>query len=68
MPASGYETGWLCRGRGLSATAWPGEPLADTVEDIVIGNRDEDFVQFVVDDVASRRNAEAAFSALVDSR
>jgi len=51
----------LERDRPTRQTTWPGEPPADAVEDDVIGNRDEDFVQFVVDDVARRRDAEAAF-------
>ena len=54
------------RDRPTRQTAWPGEPPADTAEDVVDGDRDEDFVQFVVDDVARRREAEAAFSARVD--
>jgi hypothetical protein len=33
----------------------------------VIGNREDDFVQFVVDDVARRREAEARFSVRTDS-
>ncbi len=49
----------LERDRATRQTAWPGEPPADSVEDVVIGDRDEDFVQFVVDDVARRREAEA---------
>ena len=55
----------LERDRPTRQTAWPGELPADTVEDVVIGDHDEDFVQFVVDDVAKRREAEAAFSARV---
>ena len=47
----------LERDRSTRQTSWPGEPPADAVEDVVIGNRDEDFVHFVVDDVARRRNA-----------
>ncbi|WP_104190458.1 hypothetical protein [Cryobacterium sp. Y82] len=49
----------LERDRPTRQTVWPGEPAADTVEDVVIGDRDEDFVQFVVHDVARRREAEA---------
>ena len=51
---------WLERDRSTRQTPWPGEPAADTVEDVVIRNRDENFVQFVVDDVARRREADAA--------
>ena len=53
--------------RPTRQTAWPGEPPADVVEDIVIGDRYEDFVQFVVEDVTHRREAEAAFCAPVHS-
>jgi len=53
----------LERDRLTRQTAWPGEPPADPVEDVVIGDRDEDFVHFVVDDVARRRETEAALSA-----
>ena len=33
-------------------TAWPGKPATDAVEDVVIGDRGEDFVQFVIDGIA----------------
>ncbi|WP_105034147.1 hypothetical protein [Cryobacterium aureum] len=56
----------LERDRPTRQTAWPGEPPAGTVEDVVIGDRDEDFVQFVVDDVARRREAEATICARPD--
>ncbi|WP_241992955.1 DUF4913 domain-containing protein [Cryobacterium frigoriphilum] len=55
----------LERDRSTRQTSWPGEPPADAVEDVIIGNRDEDFVQFVVDDVARRREAEATLYATV---
>jgi len=45
----------LERDRPTRQTAWPGEPIADTAEDTLIGNRDEDFALFVTEDVASRR-------------
>ena len=51
----------LDRDRPTRQTAWPGEPTADTVEDTVISDRNEDFVLFVIDDVAERRRAEAEF-------
>jgi hypothetical protein len=51
----------LERDRPTRQTAWPGEPPADTVEDVTIDDRDEDFVQFVVEDVARRREAKAGF-------
>ncbi|MCY7405450.1 MAG: hypothetical protein LH475_12635, partial [Cryobacterium sp.] len=57
----------LERDRATRQTAWPGEPPADTVEDEIIGDRDEDFVQFVVDDVARRRDAEASFYSRAES-
>jgi hypothetical protein len=49
--------------RPTRKTAWPGEPVTDPVDDVLIANRDADFVQFIVDDVTSRRDAEAAFHA-----
>ena len=57
----------LERDRATRQTAWPGEPAADAVEDQVINDREEDFVQFVVDDVARRREAEAEFYARAGS-
>ena len=51
----------LERDRSTRQTSWPGEAPADAVEDVGIVDRDEDFVQFVVDDVARRREAEASF-------
>lgn len=51
----------LDRDRATRKTAWPGEPAADTVEDVVIANRDEDFVQFIIGEITGRREAEAAF-------
>ena len=58
----------LERDRPTRQTSWPGELPADAVGDLVISDRDVDFVQFVVDDVARRREAEAAFLARTDSR
>ncbi len=57
----------LDRDRATRQTAWPGEEPADPVEEAVIANRDEDFVQFVLDDVARRRQAEEDFYRDVDS-
>jgi len=51
----------LDRDRPTRLTAWPGEPSAETVEDAVISDRDEDFVDFVTIDVTRRRQAEAGF-------
>ncbi|WP_241978261.1 DUF4913 domain-containing protein [Cryobacterium sp. Hz9] len=53
----------LDRDRATRQTAWPGEAPADAVVDIVIHDREEDFVEFVVDDVSKRREAEASFYA-----
>lgn len=53
----------LDRDRPTRQTPWPGEAPAAAVEDRAIVDRDEDFVQFVFDDVASRREAEDAFYA-----
>ncbi|MFC5931150.1 hypothetical protein D6T64_13480 [Cryobacterium melibiosiphilum] len=52
------DTG-LERDRPTRQTSWPGELTADVIEGI--DNRYEDFVQFVIDDVARRRNAKALF-------
>lgn len=57
----------LERDRLTRRTAWPGETPIDAVEEVVISNRDEDFVQFVVDDIAKRREAESVFQAMSDS-
>ncbi len=57
----------LERDRPTRQTAWPGEPPAGAVEDIVISDREEDFVQFVLADVAKRREAETEFYAHLGS-
>ena len=57
----------LERDRSTRQTSWPGEAPADAVEDVVIIDRDEDFVQFVVDDVARRRDGEASFYSRAES-
>lgn len=57
----------LDRDRPTRQTAWPGEEPMTPFEDTVITNRDEDFVQFVLDDVRKRRQAEDAFYAGLDS-
>lgn len=51
------------RDRPTRQTTWPGEPPAAAVEDIVISDRNEVFVCFVADDIAMRREAEAALVA-----
>lgn len=49
--------------RPTRETAWPGERPVAAIEDVVIANRDEDFVTFVVEDVNRRRDAERDFHA-----
>ncbi len=56
----------LDRDRPTRQTTWPGEEPAEPVNDRIIPNRDEDFVQFVLDDVAARRQAEDDFYAGLD--
>ncbi len=56
----------LDRDRLTRQTSWPGEDPAEPVEDRIIENRDQDFVQFVLDDVAVRRQAEDDFYAGLD--
>jgi len=51
----------LERDRPTRLTSWPGESPAASVEDAVIDDRDENFVQFVLDDVRTRREAEDIF-------
>ncbi len=66
-PASGCATGSRHAAPAWTAiaprgqTAWPGEEPAEPVEDVVITHRDEDFVQFMLDDVAARRQTEDDF-------
>lgn len=48
----------LDRDRPTRQTVWPGEDPAEPVEDVVIPDRDEDFVAFVVADVDRRRQME----------
>lgn len=51
----------LDRDRPTRQSAWPGEEPAIPAEDTPITNRDEDFVQFVLNDICDRRRAEDAF-------
>lgn len=51
----------LDRDRRTRQTAWPGEPPSDAVEDVRIADRDDDFVHFVINDVARRHAAEGEF-------
>ncbi|ODU06356.1 MAG: hypothetical protein ABS81_04905 [Pseudonocardia sp. SCN 72-86] len=56
----------LDRDRPTRQTSWPGEDPAEPVEDCVIDDRNHDFVQFVLRDVAARRQAEDEFYAGLD--
>jgi hypothetical protein len=59
----------LDRDRPTRQTAWPGESDGSGLEEVAIIDRDEDFVRCVLDNVAERREAEAALYATVnDSR
>lgn len=52
--------------RPTRQTTWPGEEPAPPVEDSPITDRDSDFVQYVLDEVERRRQAEDAFFAGID--
>lgn len=56
----------LDRDRPTRQTIWPGEDHADPAEEEVITDRDEDFVQFVVDQVDARHRAEDDFYRTLD--
>lgn len=56
----------LDQDRPSRQTAWPGEAPTPTVEDTHITDRRQDFVQFVLEQVAKRRAAEDAFFARLD--
>lgn len=45
----------LDRDRPTRHTAWPGETPTQPASETLIADRDEDFVQFVLDDVTARR-------------
>ncbi|SMX87877.1 hypothetical protein BSP239C_01980, partial [Brevibacterium sp. 239c] len=49
-------------------TVWPGEDPAPPVEDVIIADRGEDFVEFVFEQVEARREAEEAFFRALDER
>lgn len=57
----------LDRDRPTRQTVWPGEPAAEPIQEVAIPHRDEDFVQFVIDDVARRQEAEDAFTRATES-
>lgn len=52
--------------RPTRQTTWPGEEPAPPVEDTFIADRDADFVQYVLDEVERRSQAEDAFFAGID--
>ncbi|WP_137843351.1 hypothetical protein [Microbacterium sp. 2FI] len=58
----------LDRDRPTRQTFWPGESSSDRFEDTPINDRDEDFVRFVLDDLAGRREAEASSQAKSEPR
>ncbi|MDP9823324.1 hypothetical protein J2S59_003133 [Nocardioides massiliensis] len=49
----------LDRDRPTRQTAWPGEPAALPATEASVTDRDNDFVQFVMEDVTARRQVEA---------
>lgn len=49
------------RDRPTRQTTWPGENPQPPIEDVVIPNRDEDFVAFVAADVQARQDIEDEF-------
>lgn len=57
----------LDRDRPTRQTTWPGEDPAPPVEDIVIADRDEEFVEWVQADVRRRQQAEDKFYAHIDT-
>ena len=56
----------LDRDRPTRQTVWPGENPAPPVEDIIIVDRDEEFVEWVQADVRRRQQAEDEFYAHID--
>lgn len=56
----------LDRDRPTRQTTWPGEDPAPPVEDVVIEDRDAEFVDFVHEQVRARQDAEDAFYATLD--
>ena len=56
----------LDRDRPTRQPVWPGEDPAAPVEDIIIADRNEDFVEFMFADVQARRQAEEEFYAGLD--
>ena len=58
----------LDRDRPTRQTKWPGEEAVEHVEETAITDRDADFVQFVLEEVHQRQEAEDAFYARLDER
>ncbi|WP_294179732.1 hypothetical protein [uncultured Schumannella sp.] len=56
----------LDRDRPTRQTSWPGEPPAPSVEDIVIEDREAEFVEFVLAEVTKRREEEDQFYRSID--
>jgi hypothetical protein len=54
----------LDRDRPTRLTTWPGEEPSESTSEVVIEDRDADFVQYVVDDVAARRRIEGLARAI----
>lgn len=54
------------RDRPTRQATWPGEESPEPIEDTFITDRDADFVQYVLDEVTARREAEEAFFASLD--
>ncbi|WP_114907009.1 hypothetical protein [Ornithinimicrobium murale] len=58
----------LDRDRSTRQSVWPGEEPAPPVEDLIIADRGEDFVQFVFEQVEARHEAEEAFFRTLDEQ
>jgi hypothetical protein len=57
----------LDRDRPTRQTVWPGEEPAPPVEDLFIAHRDQDFVDFILEDTARRQRIEDEFFATLDA-
>jgi hypothetical protein len=57
----------LDRDRPTRLTTWPGEEPSESTSEVVIEDRDADFVQYVVDDVAARRRIEGRARAITQA-
>ncbi|MGO1539875.1 MAG: hypothetical protein ACTHZ9_05230 [Leucobacter sp.] len=58
----------LDRDRPTRQITWPGEEPAPPVEDVIIEDRDDEFVGFVLAEVAKRREQEESFFQSLDER